>query len=222
MASGSGGPGWWQASDGRWYPPQAAPGNLPPPPGTQPAPQIYQRPVPQAPKRRGGGHKGVTVLVVLVALMLIVIVVVASASSKSPGSAATTTTATPSPTTTVPSAPTTTASTATTTPTPAPTTTTAPAPAVVFTESGSGTQTTTSFTVSSTWTLAWSYTCSSFGTTGNFTVTVELKGTTFDTDGPVNQLGPSGSGTQHYHKGGSLYLSVNSECSWKVTATGAG
>jgi hypothetical protein len=100
-----------------------------------------------------------------------------------------------------------------------PTTTAPPGPQVLFTQSGTGTQTTTRFTAPSTWTLAWSYTCSSFGTSGNFTVTVKLKGATFDTDAPVNQLGPSGSGTQHYHKGGSLYLSISSECSWKVMAT---
>lgn len=30
------GPGWWQASDGNWYPPDAQPGALPPPPVRQP------------------------------------------------------------------------------------------------------------------------------------------------------------------------------------------
>lgn len=35
MSETAQGPGWWQASDGKWYPPQ----NLPPPPGqiVQPA-----------------------------------------------------------------------------------------------------------------------------------------------------------------------------------------
>jgi hypothetical protein len=32
------GEGWWQASDGRWYPPTQAPGPLPPPP--PPGPRI--------------------------------------------------------------------------------------------------------------------------------------------------------------------------------------
>ncbi len=31
MSEISGGPGWWQASDGRWYPPQSRPGAQPPP-----------------------------------------------------------------------------------------------------------------------------------------------------------------------------------------------
>jgi hypothetical protein len=32
------GEGWWQASDGRWYPPTQAPGPLPPPPPPGPGP----------------------------------------------------------------------------------------------------------------------------------------------------------------------------------------
>jgi hypothetical protein len=36
MSDQSGGPGWWQASDGKWYPPEARPGPVPPPP---PVPQ---------------------------------------------------------------------------------------------------------------------------------------------------------------------------------------
>src|SRR5262245_55024234 len=34
------GPGWWQASDGNWYPPELAPGaaTQPPPASTPPAP----------------------------------------------------------------------------------------------------------------------------------------------------------------------------------------
>ena len=33
MSDSSQGPGWWQASDGRWYPPSATPGTGPIPPG---------------------------------------------------------------------------------------------------------------------------------------------------------------------------------------------
>jgi hypothetical protein len=36
----------------------------------------------------------------------------------------------------------------------------------------------------------------------------------------VNQLGKSGSDVNHYHTGGSFYLTINSECSWTVTVTG--
>ena len=44
------GPGWWQASDGLWYPPQQPPQQLLPPPiPTAPAPPSYQVPVGQPP-----------------------------------------------------------------------------------------------------------------------------------------------------------------------------
>jgi hypothetical protein len=35
------GPGWWQASDGNWYPPEAAPGNAPAPGAMPPGPPSY-------------------------------------------------------------------------------------------------------------------------------------------------------------------------------------
>jgi hypothetical protein len=47
MSDVSQGPGWWQASDGRWYPPSQQPQQLPPPP----APPPYQ--VPQVPAQYG-------------------------------------------------------------------------------------------------------------------------------------------------------------------------
>lgn len=37
MSDQSQGPGWWQASDGKWYPPEQAPGGAAPQPGPQPA-----------------------------------------------------------------------------------------------------------------------------------------------------------------------------------------
>ena len=38
MSEQSQGPGWWQASDGRWYPPESRPATAPPPqPAWQPA-----------------------------------------------------------------------------------------------------------------------------------------------------------------------------------------
>jgi hypothetical protein len=90
------GPGWWLASDGRYYPPQARPGVTPPgqpgygppgygppaygPPAYGPPPQPgYGQPgygVPQpvvpAPRRSGGGR---TVLIVVLAVVLVVVVV---------------------------------------------------------------------------------------------------------------------------------------------------
>lgn len=42
MSATSGGPGWWQASDGKWYPPEQHPTNLPPsPPGATPPAPVY-------------------------------------------------------------------------------------------------------------------------------------------------------------------------------------
>lgn len=38
MSEQSMGPGWWQASDGRWYPPESAPGPAAPTPSWPPAP----------------------------------------------------------------------------------------------------------------------------------------------------------------------------------------
>ncbi len=82
--------------------------------------------------------------------------------------------------------------------------------------SGSGSHSTQTFTVPNTWTLAWSYDCSSLGSSGNFIVDVQgalVQG--------VNQLGSGGSGTETYHSGGTVWLEINSECSWQVKATGA-
>lgn len=41
MSDASQGPGWWQASDGKWYPPETAAGAAaPPPPGYAPPPEV--------------------------------------------------------------------------------------------------------------------------------------------------------------------------------------
>jgi hypothetical protein len=44
MSSASQGPGWWQASDGNWYPPQQQPGYAPPPPAPPSSPPGYAPP----------------------------------------------------------------------------------------------------------------------------------------------------------------------------------
>ncbi|MGH9247536.1 MAG: hypothetical protein ACRD29_25125 [Acidimicrobiales bacterium] len=65
------GPGWWQASDGRWYPPQPmAPG----PP--QPAPAAYAPPAPYAPPpvqptRTSSGTKGCLIAAAIVGGLLL-------------------------------------------------------------------------------------------------------------------------------------------------------
>jgi len=56
---GQGGPGWWLASDGRWYPPEQAPGVEHPPPGQPPQagppPYAGQPPQPGPPPYAGYG-----------------------------------------------------------------------------------------------------------------------------------------------------------------------
>ncbi len=61
MSDVSQGPGWWQASDGKWYPPEQAQGAAPttPPPGAAPAygaPQGYGAPGMAAPAAGGQGQ----------------------------------------------------------------------------------------------------------------------------------------------------------------------
>ncbi len=48
MSDTSGGPGWWQASDGKWYPPERHPNYQPPPPPSMP-PQAVQAAVANRP-----------------------------------------------------------------------------------------------------------------------------------------------------------------------------
>lgn len=57
MSNGPRGPGWWQASDGYWYPPQQSAGYTPPPPPPSwPAPAAYpQYPTPGR-RTRGIAH----------------------------------------------------------------------------------------------------------------------------------------------------------------------
>ena len=59
------GPGWWLASDGRWYPPQQA---TPPPP-----------PMPPAPQPSKGGKGCLITLAIVGAVLLVVVVLIAVA-----------------------------------------------------------------------------------------------------------------------------------------------
>lgn len=80
MSDVSQGPGWWQASDGRWYPPQpAAPAAPPPPPpGPPPVPQ-WGGPPAAKPSNRGClialGIVGGLVLLGIVAVVVVVVAV---------------------------------------------------------------------------------------------------------------------------------------------------
>lgn len=98
-----------------------------------------------------------------------------------------------------------------------------PAPAatkVVLDLTGSGTKTTQKFTVAGDWDLTWSYDCTAFGQQGNFQVFVYQGNGSPALLTPVNQLGKTGNGVENYHSGGQYYLTVNSECSWKIQAKG--
>ena len=54
MSDAPQGPGWWQASDGRWYPPTARPGT--PPPGPAPSGPPPYGPGPYGPSPYGYGY----------------------------------------------------------------------------------------------------------------------------------------------------------------------
>jgi len=95
---------------------------------------------------------------------------------------------------------------------------------VLYQQSGSGTASTANFTAPTNWNIEWTYNCASFGYKGNFAVSISQAGTGSMAslgDVPINQLGMSGSGVQHYHYGGKLYLAVNSECDWTLKVVSA-
>jgi hypothetical protein len=88
------------------------------------------------------------------------------------------------------------------------------AAATAFDDSGSGIHSTETFRVNGSWELQWSYDCSNFSDSGNFIV--EVQGDVSDV--LVNQLGSGDSGTEYVHRGGNVYLEINSECDWTVKA----
>lgn len=88
-----------------------------------------------------------------------------------------------------------------------------PAAKTVLTESGNGIKTTAKFHVSGDWDLHYTYDCAAFGMQGNFVVTTG--GTSFPLP-LANELGKKGAEVTHQHDGGTLYLEIDSECSWTV------
>lgn len=87
--------------------------------------------------------------------------------------------------------------------------------------SGSGTKSTQTVTVPGEWQLAWKYDCSNFGVPqGNFIVSIYNSDGTPSEAGLVNQIGRSGSDTEYYHQGGTVYFVVNSECRWSIHVIG--
>jgi hypothetical protein len=85
---------------------------------------------------------------------------------------------------------------------------------------GSGSKTTQSFTATGEWTLTYSYDCSDFGTRGNFVVSVRNADGSVSGNQGVNELGRSGSDTEYYHSPGTMFLQINSTCSWYITVIG--
>lgn len=95
------------------------------------------------------------------------------------------------------------------------------APQVLLDLTGSGTKQTQKFSAGGDWDLEWSYDCSNFGAQGNFVVEVyNGDGSISFENSAVNQLGNKGQDVQHYHKGGTFYLDISSECNWHLTAKG--
>jgi len=91
---------------------------------------------------------------------------------------------------------------------------------VVLKVSGSGTRTTERFLVIGDWDLSWHYDCSNLGDKDNFVVLSKETDGSLSANLPVNQVGMSGSGVEHYHDytSGPLYLQIITECSWQVSA----
>jgi hypothetical protein len=105
---------------------------------------------------------------------------------------------------------------------PTTTTTARPAPLVLYQQSGSGIESGAQFTVPASdkgWNEVWSYDCSNFGMAGNFATTINGYGSAALTnDSGTNQLGTSGSGTNHYYDTGTFSIDVNSLCHWTEEA----
>ena len=78
---------------------------------------------------------------------------------------------------------------------------------------------TVAFFVASPWTMAWTYDCASFGSSGPFIVYVNQPlGGLSDDFGP-DELGTGGSGSNSYTDEGTFSLSIISGCDWSITIT---
>ncbi len=76
------------------------------------------------------------------------------------------------------------------------------------------------FSMSGPWVMQWSYhsceTATLGSSDGNFSVTVRQPSGDSQSDVGADELGASGSGTDHYYDTGSFNLSVTSSCSWSI------
>jgi hypothetical protein len=256
------GPGWWQASDGKWYAPEQHPNYQPPPPPPPPppvpptptprwwqatdgqwyppeshpnyrAPIVPAQPTGATPAFGVGGpgssfgaespnqadspktkHTGLIVAGSIVGVLILIIIIVNVANKKSTPTAATSPPASgPAPSAAPATSP---------APTAPPTTAPPAVPVVLWQSSGSGIQSGPQFTVpagTKEWDEVWSYDCSAFGSSGNFISTINGFGSASGTtDSGTNQLGASGSGTNHYYDTGTFSIDVNSECNWTEKA----
>lgn len=102
----------------------------------------------------------------------------------------------------------------------------APASNVLITFSGSGIRTSAAFVVnSSAVTAHYNYSCSAFGSSGNFIadmVSGSPSSASYDDQSIANELGTGGSQTATVYpqdQEGTYHLEVNSECSWSVMLT---
>jgi hypothetical protein len=84
---------------------------------------------------------------------------------------------------------------------------------------GSGIKRSAKFTASGDWTISYTYDCASFGTSGNFIISVFNESGGYE-DVAVNELAAKGSGTNPEYRSGTFYLEMNSECDWAVRVTG--
>jgi hypothetical protein len=173
----------------------------------QPAAPGGWGPAPQPPKKK---HTGLKIAGGIVGAIIVISII--GAATGSGGKSDNQPAAAPATSTTQPAA---TAPSTKAAPAPKATHKAAPKPVAktVLTESGNGIKSTARFHVNGDWDLHYTYNCSAFGMKGNFVVTTG--GGDFP-DVLANELGMKGTVTTHQHDGGSLYLEVNSECSWTL------
>jgi hypothetical protein len=94
------------------------------------------------------------------------------------------------------------------------------APQVLLDQSGSGQAQTQPFTTGKSWTVTYTFDCSSFGSSGNFQLFVKNVDGSDNFDTGANDLAASGGNTDYFYDAGQHYLTVNSECSWHITVKG--
>lgn len=89
-----------------------------------------------------------------------------------------------------------------------------PKPHVLLDVEGTGIKTTQRFEAPDEWAVVYSFDCSNFGQSGNFSIAIQ--GDAYDL--AANQLSMRGHDISYEHSGGNVYLEINSECNWRVQA----